>query len=390
MKKSIFVAVLFVAYAMSVSAQGTIRYGYPCYTFNQLHQPGAGMDISGNQIAYTKGGLSGGGYECLLPENEETIVYGIALTANRPKDNDDSAGYTVYMYIVDDSNRMVCVDSATKYSVATEYLYYGNFDTVYVESLMPCYEYYFSQPHVINGGAIYLGARWRYSFMQRYSIYFGIDRCFCHNVVYLDSDTLRYAGSPNFWWGGFFPITKPRCNGCAEVDSVSYTSIGNGAAVVQWDSSGGHQDWQICYGPQGFVPDSSTAITTTAPLDTLTGLSDTAHYDVYVRARCVCCPDDIYTSWVGPLELCLTPLGIDEVPAPEVMLSPNPTTGMLTVGCEAAIEVVELYDMQGRCALSRECSGTLAVLDLKSLPAGSYVLVAHTAKGHATRTVEKR
>ena len=75
---------------------------------------------------------------------------------------------------------------------------------------------------------------------------------------------------------------------------------------------------------------------------------------------------------------------------PELTLAPNPTTGALTVSCEAAIEAVELYDIQGRCALSRECSGTSAVLDLKALPAGSYVLVAHTAKGLATRTVEKR
>ena len=391
MKKYIFVALLFTAYAMQSAAQDTLRYGYPCYTFNTLYQPTAGMDINRNPRGWVKHGLSGGGWEYILPGGGETIVYGIAMTADRPKDDDDSSGYTVYLYIVDDSNRMVCVDSATKYSVAKEFLYYGTIDTMYVESLVPCYEYYFSQPHVITDTVMFLGARWDYSFMPRYSIYFGLDHCFCHGAAYLDSDTLRYAGHTGFWWGGYFPITKPRCTDCAEVDSMSYTSLGNGMAVVQWDSIIGHQDWQVCYGPQGFVPDSSLAMTTTTPHDTLTGLSDTAHYDVYVRGRCECCPNDIFTSWAGPLELCLSPLGIDnDEQSPELTLAPNPTDGRLEVCCVAAIDEIKLYDMQGHCALIRKCGGTTAVLDLATLPTGSYVLVAHTANGLVTRTVERR
>lgn len=123
---------------------------------------------------------------------------------------------------------------------------------------------------------------------------------------------------------------------------MRYTVLGNGAAVVQWDSSDSRQEWQLCYGPQG----------------------------------------------------------IDEAAAPEVTLSPNPTTGVLTVGCGAAIEEVEVYDLQGR-----KVSGQWAVdsgqwtvgsgqsevvIDLTALAAGSYVLVVHTAKGVATRMVEKR
>ena len=111
------------------------------------------------------------------------------------------------------------------------------------------------------------------------------------------------------------------------------------------------------------------------------------HYPVFDRANVIARYVD--TAFMHPY---VRPThGINTVTAePELTLAPNPTTGALTVSCEAAIEAVELYDMQGRCVLSRECSGTLAVLDLKALPAGTYVLVAHTAKGSATRTVEKR
>ena len=188
------------------------------------------------------------------------------------------------------------------------------------------------------------------------------------------------------------PIIRPRCTSCPVVHEVVFPSIDNGTAVVVWDTSAGQQDWQLCYGPQGFTPDSALAITTTVPTDTLTGLSDTMQYDVYVRARCECCPNDEWTPWAGPFTLRLSWACIGEAAAPEVTLSPNPTTGKLTVSCEAEITAVEMYDMQGRVVDGQwsVASGQRVVLDLSALPCGTYVVVVTTPQGRATRTVERR
>ena len=178
---------------------------------------------------------------------------------------------------------------------------------------------------------------------------------------------------------------------CREVTNLRYEPLGGAGTIayVQWDGDPFHTHYELSYGPRGTQPGEGTVVQPSTTHWALSPLDRNTHYDVYVRARCDA-DTILWSPWSDALHIHIASYGIDDVQAPEVMLSPNPTTGMLTVGCEAAIEVVELYDMQGRCALSRECSGTLAVLDLKSLPAGSYVLVAHTAKGHATRTVEKR
>ena len=192
------------------------------------------------------------------------------------------------------------------------------------------------------------------------------------------------------FWGGFFPIIQNGCDSCPEVHDMRFTKVGNSTAIAQWDAGTDHSSWQVCYGQPGFTPDTTQAEGSTAPRRALTDLLPTAHYDVYVRAYCNCCGHEEWTGWSGPFDLCLSEIGIDEVQAPKVMLSPNPTTGMLTVSCEVEIEEVDFYDLQGRCTLSRECNGTSAVLDLTALPTGSYVIVAHTAKGLATRTVEKR
>ena len=77
-------------------------------------------------------------------------------------------------------------------------------------------------------------------------------------------------------------------------------------------------------------------------------------------------------------------------PAPNVTLSPNPTGGTLTIRCAAEMTKVELYDMQGRLALSATPTGSETMLDLQPLPTGSYVAVITTSQGTATRKVERQ
>ena len=188
-----------------------------------------------------------------------------------------------------------------------------------------------------------------------------------------------------------FPIIRRDCDSCPEVHELRYTKVGNSAAIVQWDAGANHSDWQLCYGTPGFDPDGAEATTIRVPQRALTGLSATAHYDVYVKARCQFDRSE-YSPWAGPFDLCLAEIGIDGADAVEAEIGPNPADGMLTVHCEAEIKAVELYDMQGRCVASGEvgtASGEprMATLRVQHLPAGTYTAVVRTAQGTATKQV---
>ena len=188
-----------------------------------------------------------------------------------------------------------------------------------------------------------------------------------------------------------FPIIRRDCDSCPEVHELRYTKVGNSAAIVQWDAGANHSDWQLCYGTPGFDPDGAEATTIRVPQRALTGLSATAHYDVYVKARCQFDRSE-YSPWAGPFDLCLSEIGIDGADAVEAEIGPNPTNGMLTVRCEAEIKAVELYDMQGRCVANGEvgtASGEprMATLQVQHLPAGTYTAVVRTAQGTATKQV---
>ena len=188
-----------------------------------------------------------------------------------------------------------------------------------------------------------------------------------------------------------FPIIRRDCDSCPDVHELRYTKVGNSAAIVQWDAGANHSDWQLCYGTPGFDPDGAEATTIRVTQRALTGLSATAHYDVYVKARCQFDRSE-YSPWAGPFDLCLSEIGIDGADAVEAEIGPNPTSGMLTVRCEAEIKAVELYDMQGRCVANGE-TGTasgeprMATLQVQHLPAGTYTAVVRTAQGTATKQV---
>ena len=258
-------------------------------------------------------------------------------------------------------------------------------------STVLCYEYFFSQPITVSGNIYLTGKIFRTELA--WPLCYGYDTNANQRWVSLRNYPPygSYVGDLNHVWGGLFPIIKNSCDSCPEVHNVRFSKISNKVAKAQWDAGTNHNKWQIRYGNEGLDTNSGgTLITTTDTQGILNVNISTLNYDVYIRAYCNCCGTEEWSPWVGPFNLYLPTLGIDDEESVEAEISPNPTTGTLTVGCEAAIDAVELYDMQGRCALSRECNGNTMTLDLTALPAGTYVLVAHTDKGLATRTVEKR
>ena len=64
-----------------------------------------------------------------------------------------------------------------------------------------------------------------------------------------------------------------------------------------------------------------------------------------------------------------------------LIVSPNPTEGVLRVEGDGDIASVELYDTFGRLLLTRQCDGPLCILDIAGLNDGAYLLKVRFANG---------
>lgn len=96
---------------------------------------------------------------------------------------------------------------------------------------------------------------------------------------------------------------------CPAPANLSSSNIATNSADISW-TTGGATDWQIEYGAAGFGLGSGTLITSSTNPHTLSGLSSSTTYDVYVRDSCG--PGDLST-WTGPLTFTTT-CGVNAAP----------------------------------------------------------------------------
>ena len=68
-----------------------------------------------------------------------------------------------------------------------------------------------------------------------------------------------------------------------------------------------------------------------------------------------------------------------------VMLLPNPADRQVTISAALPLLHVEVYDLAGRLVETRQPSGTVLKLDLKSYPSGTYLVKVTTANGTTTK-----
>lgn len=94
---------------------------------------------------------------------------------------------------------------------------------------------------------------------------------------------------PNIIFGGIQQTCPPPSN-------IAVSNIGSDSAVVSW-TTGGSTNWNLEYGPTGFIPGSGTTITNVSNPYTINGLSGASTYDVYVQDSCGM--GDV-SSWTGP------------------------------------------------------------------------------------------
>lgn len=84
-------------------------------------------------------------------------------------------------------------------------------------------------------------------------------------------------------------------------------------------------------------------------------------------------------------------IGINQVAMLEFSVSPNPTTGRLTVqtNLQEPYEIT-IYDVNGKSVWSRKCENQVTEVDLSTLPAGQYLLVVRSKERQGFRTIVKK
>ena len=119
--------------------------------------------------------------------------------------------------------------------------------------------------------------------------------------MYVDNVTIRQI------------INCPLPTGLSEVVGMPTS----GQVTLSWTDTVGTQ-WQIASGPQGFNPDTATALVSAAStIATVTGLNDSMVYDFYVRTVC----DNVNGYWVGPVSIMPNVYKLDTIHTVDTIIS---------------------------------------------------------------------
>ena len=84
-------------------------------------------------------------------------------------------------------------------------------------------------------------------------------------------------------------------------------------------------------------------------------------------------------------------IGINQAATLEFSVSPNPTTGRLTVQLNQQEPYeVTIYDVNGKAVMSRKNDNQVCEIDISTLPAGQYLLVVRTKDKYGVKTIVKK
>ena len=168
---------------------------------------------------------------------------------------------------------------------------------------------------------------------------------------------------------------------CAAPTNVTASNITNNSADISWTQQGDVTSWDVNYRVAGSTS-WNTNTTTTNPY-TLTGLSDNTTYEVQVIAHC----SNGVTSDPSAT-ITLTTVGINDYELNNVVVYPNPTTGMIQIqNSESRIQNVEVYDAYGKLLNVVNVNDNTAALDLSSYAAGTYFVKIMTENGMVTKRI---
>ena len=166
-----------------------------------------------------------------------------------------------------------------------------------------------------------------------------------------------------------FLIIQPECR---RVEEVSVATDTAGCVTVEWDSIPWQDQWVVrLEGPSGTRYD-----TVDTTLFTYCGLNLNNHYEVSVLSRCFRPGGHNWANWSDAVTIGANAIQPTETTCGHITLSPNPTTGKVTVEAEGVQEAVSvtLHNTSGSEVLRKEGVLLPTTLDTKDLPSGVYLL----------------
>ena len=119
----------------------------------------------------------------------------------------------------------------------------------------------------------------------------GLTKSTCYD--YYVQDTCLGVGS-GAWAGPYTFCTKVACPAPGGINATAITTT---TATVSWSPGGQAANYNVEYGPAGFVRGTGTFVNTSAPTTNLTGLVASTAYHVFVRDSCGV--GDV-SVWTGP------------------------------------------------------------------------------------------
>ncbi len=147
---------------------------------------------------------------------------------------------------------------------------------------------------------------------------------------------------------------------CPPATGLTVNNITDSSARLAWTSDG--SEWEIEF-------DGNTFTTSENPY-TMTGLHGNTYYSFKVRTVC----EIGHSEWSNYYTFSTTNVGIEGVEAVDgLTLSPNPASGEVCLTLEEAA-VVSVIDMQGRTCGTWHCANGRNVINIETLPAGTYLV----------------
>ena len=372
---------LFVVFTMPAVSQNVVRYGDSCYLFNPISPSDCVVGLYPTSIHASNTALGSMiGYEYVMHGEK---IYGIAATLKWEKNTD----VTVYLYRAN-GNYLEFVDSTSCYPGKTQFVYSAMYNNVLYEDTVPCYEFFFSQPHSIDD-TIYIGATWNYD-QSTTLMYCASDTTRSQHWTMLDTGTpIQYQIGASFHWGGYFPIIQPEQVACT-APLADVNVLGGGRAELTWDMEG--DSCQLSITPYGMPIDSGLVVDLTDNSYIATGLAGGgAYYVARLRTQChhQCCAHAdslVWSDWGAPKVFRIGNQGINGAEPVDWSLTPNPAHGSATVRCDEGIRSVELLTLKGEILMQRDVAGEqTCTLDLTGLAKGIYIVQITTPQGTAAR-----
>ena len=139
--------------------------------------------------------------------------------------------------------------------------------------------------------------------------------------------------------------------------------------------------WEVSVGlVDGGVSEAFFDTLVTVPFLDIDSTMAPTVFTAHVRAIC---GEDNPSDWVSvtaePYE------SISQTVAPDVQLVPNPADGFVRVVTPDGLRSIEAYDMSGRRMLALTANSTEASFNVADWPAGTYIVILHTAAGTAVQ-----